>query len=146
MKVNIDINEQYNELEVDIRNSCLSPEIEKIISMLRMMDMQLSVERDGTTYILDVSKIVYVEAVERKTFIYTESEMYESQLKLYEMEQQLEQVNFFRISKSCLVNLKMIKSLKTDINRKIRITLKNGEQIVVSRMYADELRRRLGVK
>ena len=51
-----------------------------------------------------------------------------------------------RISKQSIVNLRKIKSLKTDINRKIRITLQNGEQIVVSRMYSDELRRKLGLR
>ena len=54
--------------------------------------------------------------------------------------------DFLRISKSSIVNIKMIKSLKSEINRKIRVTLKNGEQIVVSRMYSDELRRKLGLK
>ncbi|MBP5669790.1 MAG: LytTR family transcriptional regulator DNA-binding domain-containing protein, partial [Lachnospiraceae bacterium] len=52
----------------------------------------------------------------------------------------------FRISKQSIVNVRMIKSLKSDINRKIRITLKNDEQIVVSRLYSDELRRKLGLK
>ena len=53
--------------------------------------------------------------------------------------------NFMRISKSCLVNLRQIKSLRNDVERKIRLTLKNGEQIVVSRQYADEMKKRLGV-
>ena len=44
------------------------------------------------------------------------------------------------------MNLKKVKSLKADINRRIRVTLVNDEQIVVSRMYSDELRSRLGVK
>ena len=71
---------------------------------------------------------------------------YESELKLYELEQQLEEKDFIRISKQSIINLKKVKSLKADINRKIRVTLQNGEQILVSRMYSDELRKRLGVK
>ena len=39
---------------------------------------------------------------------------------------------------------KFVEEMK--INRKIRITLQNGEQIVVSRMYSDELRRKLGLR
>ena len=73
-------------------------------------------------------------------------DMYESQLKLYEVEQELLEHDFLRISKQGIVNLKMIKSLKADINRKIKVTLKNGEQILVSRMYSDELRRKLGLR
>lgn len=54
--------------------------------------------------------------------------------------------NFIRISKQCIINLKKVRSLKADVNRKIRVTLQNGERIIVSRMYSDELRKRLGVK
>lgn len=45
-----------------------------------------------------------------------------------------------------IINLKKVKSLKADINRKIRVTLVNGEQIIVSRMYSEALRKRLGIK
>ena len=95
---------------------------------------------------MDVSKVIYLESVDRKTFVYTGENVYESSLKLYELEQQLDECGFFRASKSCLVQLKYIKSLKADINRKIRVTLENGEQIIVSRQYAEELKKKLGVK
>ena len=62
------------------------------------------------------------------------------------MEQELLKQDFLRVSKQSIVNLRKIKSLKADINRKVRLTLVNGEQIVVSRMYSEELRRKLGLK
>ena len=58
-------------------------------------------------------------------------------------------IGFFGLrnaGKSSLVQLKYIKSLKMDINRRIKVTLENGEQLMVSRQYADELKKRLGVK
>lgn len=146
MKIEIDIDEKYTDKSVVIKAPRLTQDIEKMIAMMRMMDMQISAEKNGETYLLDANKILYIEAVERKTFIYTESEMYESDLKLYEIEQELLERDFLRISKQSIVNLRMIKSLKADINRKIKVTLKNGEQIMVSRMYSDELRKKLGVK
>ena len=145
MKIDIDINDQYPDTSVTIHAPRLTRDIEKMIVMMRMLDMQISAEKNGETYILDTDQILYIEALERKTFIYTETEMYESELKLYEAEQLLER-DFLRISKQTIVNLRMIKSLKADINRKIKLTLKNGEQIMVSRMYSDELRKKLGVK
>ena len=62
------------------------------------------------------------------------------------MEERLCQSGFFRVSKACLIQLKYIRSLRTELNRKLRLTLENGEQIIVSRQYADELKTRLGVK
>ncbi|MCR5105118.1 MAG: LytTR family transcriptional regulator DNA-binding domain-containing protein [Eubacterium sp.] len=146
MKIEIDIDEKYPDTEVMIRANKLNPDVEKLIAMMRMVNMQIGVHKNDETYLLDVGKILYIEAVERKTFVYTSEETYESDLKLYEIEQELVKQDFIRISKQSIVNIRMIKSLKSDINRKIRITLKNDEQIIVSRMYSDELRRKLGLK
>ena len=129
-----------------IRANKLDSDVERLVAMMRMVNMQIGVRKNDETYLLDVEKILYIEAVERKTFVYTSDETYESDLKLYEIEQELLERDFFRISKQSIVNIRMIKSLKSDINRKIRITLRNDEQIVVSRMYSDELRRKLGLK
>lgn len=133
--------------DTEIQISCnqLTPEIEKILATLRILNQQLMVIKNEETHLLDVSKIIYIEAVDRKTFVYTKDEYYESKLKLYEMEERLLACGFFRISKSNLVQLRMIKSLKNDLDRKLRLTLENGEQIMVSRQYAEELKRRLGV-
>lgn len=146
MKVEIDIDEKYQDTVVKITSPRLTPEVEKMVSLLRMMDSQIPVKKADETYILDTEKILYIEAVERNTFVYTEEEVYESDLKLYEFEARLSERDFIRISKQGLLNLKKVKSLKADINRRIRVTLVNDEQIVVSRMYSDELRSRLGVK
>ena len=146
MKINLDIDGKYDDTEVIIRAPHLNNDIERMVAMMRMIDMQIAVRRDNETYLLETDKILYVEAVDRKTFVYTNADTYESELKLYELEQQLVERDFLRISKQSLVNLRKIKSLKTDVNRKIRITLQNGEQIVVSRMYSDELRRKLGLR
>lgn len=146
MKVEIDIDEKYQDTVVKITSPRLTPEVEKMVSLLRMMESQIPVKKADETYILDTEKILYIEAVERNTFVYTEEEVYESGLKLYEFEARLSERDFIRISKQGLLNLKKVKSLKADINRRIRVTLVNDEQIVVSRMYSDELRSRLGVK
>ena len=146
MKINLDIDGKYDDTEVIIRAPHLSNDIERMVAMMRMIDMQIAVRKDNETYLLETDKILYIEAVDRKTFVYTNSENYESELKLYEIEQELIERDFLRISKNSIVNLRKIKSLKTDVNRKIRITLQNGEQIVVSRMYSDELRRKLGLR
>lgn len=146
MKISININENISDTEIVINSSSLTPEIERIIATLRILDQQIMAVRNDEAYILDVAKIVYIESVDRKTFVYTKEDCFESKLKLYEIEQQLCQAGFLRVSKSCLVQLKFIRSLKSELDRKIRLTLENGEQIIVSRQYADELKHRLGVK
>ncbi|MCR5517832.1 MAG: LytTR family transcriptional regulator DNA-binding domain-containing protein [Lachnospiraceae bacterium] len=146
MKIDIDIDEKYNELSVQIKAPKLTSDIERMISIMRMIDMQLAVKKGDEIVLVETNQILYFETVERNTFVYTKENIYEVDLRLYEVEQQLIDQGFIRISKTCILNLKKIQSLKADINRKIKVTLINGEQIIVSRNYADELRRRLGVR
>lgn len=146
MKIEIDVDEKYEDTSIEIHAQRLTPEIEKLISLMRVVNMQIVAKRNDETYFLDIDKILYIEAIERNTFIYTKEATYESELKLYEIEQELIEQDFIRVSKQSIINLKKVKSLKADINRKIRVTLQNEEQIIVSRMYSDELRKRLGVK
>ena len=146
MKISIHITPEQEDTELIVSCKKLTPEIERMIATLRMMDNQLTVRLDDTIHILDVYEILYVEAVDRKTFVYTENQVFESDFRLYELEGQLPDSYFFRINKSCIVNLRKIKTLKADLERRIRITMDNGEQLIASRMYADELRKRLGVK
>jgi DNA-binding LytR/AlgR family response regulator len=146
MRIKIDIDERYLDTEVVIHARRFTRDVEKLAALMRLVNMQIGVKQGEEIYLLDAEKILYIETVDRKTFVYTEKETYESELKLYEIEQELLEHDFLRVSKQTIVNIRMIKSLRTDINRKIRVTLKNGEQIVVSRMYSDELRGKLGLK
>lgn len=146
MKIEINIDENATDVSVKLTCNQMNEQITKLIATLTMMNKQLAVKKEDETYLLEVADIIYIEAVERKCFVYTKSDVYESDLKLYEMEQQLEQFGFFRISKSVLLKLTCIQSLKADINRRIKITLTNGEKIMVSRQYAEELKKKLGVK
>lgn len=146
MKIEINIDETKVDMEVAITCSKLTPQVEQILAMLRMMDCQLTGRKGNEIYLLDIAQIIYIESVERKCFVYTADDVYESDFPLYELERQLAEYGFFRVSKSFLIHLPSIQSLKADINRRIRITMANGEQIIASRQYADGLKKRLGVK
>lgn len=145
MKITINIDDKIQETEIQINCNQLTYEIENLIATLRILNQQVWVSKENENFLLDVNEISYIEAVDRKTFVYTEADIYESKLKLYEMEEKLCQSGFIRISKSCLVRLKYVKSIRNDIERKLRLTMKNGEQIIVSRQYAEEIKKRLGV-
>lgn len=131
------------ELEVKILCPEVDEKVENIISLINSVDQEIIVRNNGESIIIKRNELFYVDSVDKNTFVYTKDKVYECSLKLYELENQYD---FFRASKSCVINVRHIKSLKTEINRKLRITLTNGEQIMVSRQYADELKMKLGVK
>ena len=145
MKVEIIVDDKADDLHILVTCRHLTPEIEKLLKNLRMMDRQLTAKKNGEIYLLDLAEVIYIESIDRKCFVYTPDEVYESDFRLYELERQLEEFGFLRVSKSFLIHLQKVQSLKADINRRIRITMSNGEQIIASRQYADELKKRLGV-
>ena len=146
MKITINVDPTLCDTEIVINCAGVTAEIERLAAALRIMDNRITVIKGNEAFILDISKIVYIETVDRKTFVYTENDCYETKLKLYEMEERLNSSGFLRISKSCLVHLKFVRSIRSEFDRKLRLTFENGEQMIVSRQYADELKTRLGVK
>ncbi|MCD7731687.1 MAG: LytTR family transcriptional regulator DNA-binding domain-containing protein [Oscillospiraceae bacterium] len=145
MKINIQIDESMKETEINISCKSLSKEVEQIISALRVLNKQLAGKKQGEVFLIDLEEIMYLESVDRKCFFYTDKDVFEADEKLYELEYSLSKEGFVRISKACLIQLKHISSIRSEIGQKLRVTMKNGEQIIVSRMYAIELKKRLGV-
>ena len=74
MKISINIDPELADTEIIINCGSLTAETENIIAALRMTDNQMTVLKDGETHILDISKIAYIETVDRRTFVYTEKD------------------------------------------------------------------------
>ena len=146
MKIHIHEDPKLIETEITIGCNRISTEVEKLISMLRVMDLKLTGRKDNQTYILDAAKVLYIDTVDKKTFFYTKKEVYETDLKLYELEEQLAALDFIRANKSSILNFNQIISIKADIDGKLLITMSNMEQLFVSRQYAPMIKKKLGVK
>jgi len=145
MKITIQTDASVQETSINITCREITPELERLIEAFRLSDKKLSVKVKGEVHLIDLRQILYAETVERCTFIYTENGVFESPLRLYELESMLAEHNFIRVNKSTLLNLNKIESLKSDIDRRIRVTLKNGYQLIISRSYAEDFKSRLGL-
>ena len=116
---------------------------------------KLAGEKDGATFFIDRQEVLYCDTVDKRYFIYTEADVFETRLKLYELERLLigsdvaipsAPSDFFRSSKSQLTNIQKIASLRPDFNGRLEVVLTNGERLIVSRQYAKALKERLGLK
>lgn len=96
-----------------------------------------------TAYRLNLSDILYFEAVGDQVFAYTKEEVYSVKKRLYELESVYRDRKFFRCSKSVLVNLMQIESFRPALDSRFLARMKNGEDVLVSRMYAKELKKKL---
>lgn len=144
MKIKIEEDAGAEELEITIRCRQTNDAVIRILEMLRMTDKKLTGHRENRTYILDVSQILYIDTVEKRTFLYTEKDVYETPLKLYELEERLESCDFFRASKSSIINFNQIQSLKPEFGGTMQVIMSNGERLNVSRQYARAIKEKLG--
>lgn len=65
--------------------------------------------------------------------------------RLYELEHILSEKDFIRISKSQIVNINKIQSLRPELNRTIVATMCNKEQLSISRKYVKAIRNLLSI-
>lgn len=146
LQIEIEIEENLADTQITIKCREKNAFIDKLVAALKIIDRKIMVFNGGDITPLDLEEILYAESVDGKCFIYTAKQVYESYHKLYELEEQLAEYMFVRISKSGIVNLKNILSIKAYINRRLLITMSNKEQLIVSRQYAGGIKTLLGVK
>ena len=89
--------------------------------------------------------VYYFEAVDNRTFIYCKDKVYESKQKLYEIEALCEGRQFFRASKSSIINITKISFITPSLSGRFEAKLENGESVVVSRQYVPILKKMLGI-
>ena len=126
---------------VNIRCHEETDSVREIAAFVRSRQGQLSGALDGRQYNIPVSEIMYIESVDNRTFIYTLQKVYGSRQRIYELEENLKPKHFLRISKSSLVNLMKIISVKPALGGRFSAVLSNSEEIIISRKYVSELKK-----
>lgn len=129
--------------ELILRYQSLTKEVERILSFMNTSQRKLIGLRGNTQVVIDISQILYIESVDRKNFVYTVNDVFQIEYSLTQMERILNTVNYFRCSKSMIINIDKIIELKSLASNRIDATLCNGEHIIISRTYASEFRKRL---
>ena len=130
---------------VEIHCREVTPEVGKLERYVRRFGTTLPATENGEHFNIPIDAILYIESVDKKTFIYTENQTLMSEKRLYELEELLDRRDFFRCSKSVILHLNKVQQLKPEITRNILATLVNGERVVISRRYAPELKKLLGI-
>jgi len=145
MKIDIDQNSAYEETSVTIRCARLSREVTDLLALLRVYDEKLTGQRGGETHILNAADVLYADTADRRTFFYTAEGVYETELRLYELEQRLAGAGFLRAGKSLLLNFDHIRALRPDFGGRLLATLSNGEKAMISRQFVPAFRKKLGL-
>ena len=128
---------------VEVHCHKISDEVKEIVAFVKSRQGQLTGTIDERQFEIPVGEVFYIEAVDNKTFMYTQNKVYETKQKLYELEELLRDKHFVRISKSAILNLMKIRSIKPALNGRFTAVLNSGEEIIISRKYVPEFKKAL---
>ncbi|SDD26559.1 LytTr DNA-binding domain-containing protein [Terribacillus halophilus] len=146
MKITIQEDDNCKETEVQITCRQANSRILELVRMLSVSSQErLSGERNGELHLLQPESLYYIESVDNTVFLYDKDAVYQSSLKLYQIEDANYSPDLIRVSKSVIVNLAKVEKLKPALGRKLTATLTNGEKLVISRQYVPQLKRKLGI-
>jgi len=144
VKIVIEEPQDVEEEEIIIKCRKMTPELLRVLALLKTQEALIAYDRNEI-YRLRPVNVYYIEAVNNKTFLYLKDKVYEAKQKLYELEETLANGDFLRVSKSVILNLSKIKSLSPALNGRFEALLDNGEKIIISRQYMNDLKKRLGL-
>lgn len=145
VKITIIDKKEDEEDEIIVKCSELDESLLELINSFKKGTAKLSFYQGSKIVFVDETDIYYFESVENRVFAYTESEVYEIKLKLYELEEKYSYSDYFRANKAVLVNLDKVVSVSPAFEGRFEATLKNDCKIIISRMYVPKFKEKLGI-
>ena len=149
MKILIQVDEELTEECIIIKCQRLDENVIKLQSLLAEhtnSDRNILLHKDEKSYYMPLEKILFFETENKQIWAHTVNEMYETDYKLYELEELLPG-SFMRVSKSTIVNLNHIYSITKNITASSVVEFHGThKQIYVSRNYYKALVERLDGK
>ncbi|MBE5844568.1 MAG: LytTR family transcriptional regulator [Butyrivibrio sp.] len=147
MKITIETPLPGEEDEIIIKMAELNDEVLKTIRRLKdgVSKETMAVYADESIRMVPTKDILYFDATDNHVFAYTKDNCFDTRKKLFEIEETLANSAFLRISKNAIVNIKAIDHLSPEFNGRFIASLKNGEDIIISRGYVPELKKKLGI-
>lgn len=131
------------ENEVILQYSGMTPDVQRILSFINGEQTKLTGWNGKILTVIETKEILYIESVDGKTFAYTDEDVLKLDYHLNQLEQILVGINFFRCSKSMILNIDKVIKLRSLPSNRIDATMCNGEHIMISRTYASDFRKRL---
>ena len=143
LKLTINQNSSLTESEIIINCPYVNKTLQKIIDYITQFTFTVEGEIDNKVYQLPIDKIYYMESVDGKTYLYDKTNAYLCKQTLQTLEEELANTPFARVSKTCLLNTSYLRCVETYPNHRLKAELSNKEQIIISRNYIDNLRKKI---
>ena len=141
MKLILEKSETHKDIEIIIKYPRKNKNIEKLISVINSIDIQITCYSDDELIIINASDIYYIESVDKKTIICCENKSYLFKDRLYKIYEKLTLAGFVQINKYCIVNINKLEKVKTLENSHLEAILSNGKSLYITRKYLGDIKR-----
>ena len=117
--------------------------VKRLADYAKLLDRTVQCTQEGCALAVNAADIFYAESMDKRTFVYTQDNVYRTGMRLYQLLEMLEPCGFVQMSKYCLVNLYHLDNIKTQANSRMTGTLSNKEKITINRKYISDIKTRL---
>lgn len=135
MKVNEYQQKDIFEDRIDFYYRIKTKEVNEILDFLRKNNQRLVGKINDKQIMFSLNDVYYFESVDKKTFAYLDNDVVRIDVRLQDLENAYFESGFIRVSKSTILNIYKINSLKPEINMRVMALLDNGERIQINRSY-----------
>jgi len=139
MKLTARKDEDLDDDYIDVRYRELTPVIRQIFQLCEDAGVVLLCEKDDATHRVDLNDVLYIEAVDRKSCVYTRNEVFIMHTPLSQLEEALNKQHFIRVNRMTLMNIYKIKSVSSRLHYRLTAEMVNGEKVEISRHYRSAL-------
>ena len=143
MKLRLHQKPELEEIEIDIAYSRMTTRLSKMVGSIRQYAYTVEAFWNGKSFLIPLDEILYFDTTDRKTFLYTNKQVYECRKALIEVENELSNTTVIRISKETLLNTTALVNVRPYPNHRLLAELSNGEHLIISRKYISILQNTL---
>lgn len=115
------------------------------VATTQQSNPRMSLTSDERTLVLQKRNILYIQAENGFTHVFTTERHFKSKQTLRSIVEQLDPRRFIRVHRSFVVNLNMVRELQPSFNHTYELTLQDGSKVPVSRSYVSATKRALGM-
>lgn len=137
--------ERINETIERVAKLLTPQDQDELVATAQQSNPRMSLTSDERTLVLQKRNILYIQAENGFTHVYTTERQFQSKQTLRSIVDQLDPRRFIRVHRSFVVNLNMVRELQPSFNHTYELTLQDGSKIPVSRSYVGETKRALGM-
>ena len=145
MLIKTEINERYREIELHVCNEVLNDRVREVVRELHSFydEVIYGTDEKGDRHPLSIGSVISFYSEGQRVMALNRDGAFNIPKKLYELAETLADSGFVRISKSEIINIRMIGKLDLNMTGTIRITMKNGYSTFASRRNVARLRKML---